>query len=150
MQVVDDQDHAATVGELREDAVDHRPPSKSGVADGGVRTGHRRLSDRAEQGEPELLGVLLVARDLHDGERVRLARSAHVRSSDVFPLPAGAEMIVTFLAAARSSAATRSTRSISRGPAGATFWGLPFCLRLTAYRRRSGPSVAGPGTGCQR
>jgi hypothetical protein len=36
------------------------------------------------------------------------ARSAHSCSSDVFPLPAGAEMIVTRFPAARSSAATRS------------------------------------------
>ena len=34
--------------------------------------------------------------------------SAHACSSDVFPLPAGAEMIVTRFPAARSSAATRS------------------------------------------
>ena len=51
-------------------------------------------------------------------------RSAHARSRHVFPLPAGAEMIVTFRAAARSRAATRSPRSISRGAAGATVKGL--------------------------
>jgi hypothetical protein len=64
--------------------------------------------------QPELLGVVLAALRLHEGE---LARLAHARSSDVFPLPAGAEMIVTFRAAARSRAATRSPLPISRGVA---------------------------------
>lgn len=36
------------------------------------------------------------------------ARPAQTCSSDVFPLPAGAEMIATCFPAARSSAATRS------------------------------------------
>src|SRR5689334_4980177 len=40
-------------------------------------------------------------------------------------------MIVTFRVAARSRAATRSPRSISRGAAGATVKGLPWDLRLT-------------------
>jgi hypothetical protein len=42
--------------------------------------------------------------------RSLLERSDHVRRSDVFPLPGGAEMTVTFLAVARSSAAKRSSR----------------------------------------
>ena len=55
------------------------------------------MTDRVEQGQPELLGVVLIALHLHEGEPVRLARRpAQARSSDVFPLPAGAEMIVTF------------------------------------------------------
>src|SRR4029077_3616455 len=58
-------------------------------------------------------------------------RPAQAPSSDVFPLPAGAEMTVTFRVAARSRAATRSPRSISRGAAGATVKGLPWYLRLT-------------------
>src|SRR5208282_434150 len=41
-------------------------------------------------------------------------------SSDVFPLPAGAEMIVTFFAAAISNVSRRSPRSISRRVAFAT------------------------------
>lgn len=41
------------------------------------------------------------------------ARSAQARSKDVFPLPAGAEMIVTRRRAARSRVATRSCRSIN-------------------------------------
>jgi hypothetical protein len=47
-------------------------------------------------------------------------RPAQARSSDVFPLPAGAETTVTFRAAARSRAARRSLRSISQGVARAT------------------------------
>lgn len=41
-------------------------------------------------------------------------RCAHARNNDVFPLPAGAAMIVTWPAAARSSALSRSSRSTSR------------------------------------
>jgi hypothetical protein len=77
------------------------------------------MTDRVEQGQPELLVVALVALHLQHGSR------AQARSSDVFPLPAGAEMTVTFRVAARSRAATRSPRSISRGAAGATVTGLP-------------------------
>ena len=51
---------------------------KSGVAAGGsaplLCTGG--VTDRVEQGQPELLGVLLVALHLHDGEPARLARTA--------------------------------------------------------------------------
>src|SRR6266516_202521 len=42
--------------------------------------------------------------------RSLLGRSDHVRRSDVFPLPGGAEMTVTFLVTARSSVARRSSR----------------------------------------
>ncbi len=34
------------------------------------------MTDRVEQGKPELLGVVLVASHLHEGEPVRLARTA--------------------------------------------------------------------------
>ena len=117
------RDAAVSVGELREHPVDHRRcvevrrpcrRFRAAVCTGGV-------TDRAEQGQPELLGVVLAALHLHEGEPARLpGRQAQTRSSDVFPLPAGAEMTVTFLAAARSRAATRSPRSISRGAARAT------------------------------
>jgi hypothetical protein len=33
------------------------------------------MTDRAEQGQPELLGILLIALHLHDGEPVRLPRA---------------------------------------------------------------------------
>src|SRR5580658_882031 len=64
---------------------------------------------------------------------MRCSRSrwfAHMRSSDVFPLPAGAEMTVTFRAAMRSRAARTLPRAISRGT--------------------SGPPFAGCGCGCGR
>jgi hypothetical protein len=38
------------------------------------------LTDRAEQGKPELLGVVLVTLHLHDGEPVRLPRAACPRT----------------------------------------------------------------------
>src|SRR5579859_6200301 len=43
-------------------------------------------------------------------------RAAHARSSDVLPLPAGAEISVTFRLTARSSAATSRYRSTRRVP----------------------------------
>src|SRR6516225_1536272 len=66
-------------------------------------------------------------------------RSAQARSSDVFPLPAGAEMIATFFAAARSSAARRSSRSISRRVARATR--PAYVLSTTARNLGSGPGA---------
>src|SRR5690349_21597416 len=56
--------------------------------------------------------------------------------SEVFPLPAGAEMIVTFRAAARSSAARRSPRSISRRVAGASVTGLSPGIYARHPKRR--------------
>jgi hypothetical protein len=38
------------------------------------------LPDRAEQGKPELLGVVLVALHLHDSEPVRLTRAVGPRA----------------------------------------------------------------------
>jgi hypothetical protein len=54
----------------------------------------------------------------HEGDPAALTQTAGPRGSEVFPLPAGAEMIVIFFSAAWSSAATRSWRSISPGRAG--------------------------------
>ena len=67
-------------------------------------------------------GVLLVAPHLKNtaSRRGCPGRSAQARNSDVFPLPAGAEMTVTCFAAARSRAARRLPRSISQGVARAT------------------------------
>ena len=114
------RDLGVGVGELRQHPVERRRCIE-------VRRRRRRfraagrwrsVADRVEQGQPELLGVVLVALHLQHGKPTPLARrSAHARSSQVFPLPAGAEMIVTFRADARSRAASRSPRSISQGVA---------------------------------
>src|SRR5690348_159776 len=53
-------------------------------------------------------------------------------------------MIVTFFAAARSRAARRSPRPISRGCARSTVKGLPWCLRRTPNRRRPSPLAIRP------
>jgi hypothetical protein len=75
-------------------------PSNPGAGDG---------ADRAQQGAPEQLRVVLAgSTDMKAIRRSWPGCSAHGRSSDVLPLPASAEMIVTRIAAARSSAATRS------------------------------------------
>ena len=57
-------------------------PLKSGVAAGGFRAagGAGGVADRAEQGQPELLSVALVALHLHDGEPVRLTRTVGPRA----------------------------------------------------------------------
>ena len=58
----------------------------------------------------------MVAPNLQDGEPMSLTRTVCPGAQQrVLPLPAGAEMIVTFPSVARSSAARRSPRSISRG-----------------------------------
>jgi hypothetical protein len=76
------------------------------------------LTDGVEQVEPERLGVVLAPAHLHGASRrAGSPRSAQARSSDVFPLPAGAEMVVTCRADARSGRATRPSRAISGGRA---------------------------------
>ena len=79
LEIINNQrDAAMSVGELRQHPVDHRRRVEVGcrcwqfraaVCTGGV-------TDRVEQGEPELLGVVLVALHLHEGEAVRPARPA--------------------------------------------------------------------------
>jgi hypothetical protein len=78
VQIINHQrDAAASIGELRQRPVDHRRCVEVGcccwrfraaVCTGGV-------TDRVEQGKPELLGVALVALHLHDGQPVRLPRT---------------------------------------------------------------------------
>jgi len=72
------RDAAASVGELGQHPAGHRRRVevrrrgrrfRTAVCAGGV-------TDRAEQGQPELLGVVLAALHLHEGEPVRLARPA--------------------------------------------------------------------------
>ena len=78
VQIINNQsDAVASIGELRQHPVDHRPTVELGCRcwrfrAAGWGTG---LTDRAEQGQPELLGVVLVALHLHDGEPVRLTRT---------------------------------------------------------------------------
>src|SRR5690242_13016861 len=77
MEIIDDQDDTvAVLSELRAHSVDNgllveigcrcQLPASAGRAGGP--------SDGPEDGEPELLGVLLVALHLHDCQSVRLTR----------------------------------------------------------------------------
>ena len=78
MEIINNQRDAATsIGELRQHPVDHRRcievrcrcrRFRAAVCTGGV-------TDRVEQGKPELLGVLLVALHLQHGEPARLPRT---------------------------------------------------------------------------
>jgi hypothetical protein len=79
VEIINNQrDAAVSVGEFRQHPVGHRRCVEVGccrwqfyaaVCTGGV-------TDRAEQGQPELLGVVLIALHLHEGEPARLTRSA--------------------------------------------------------------------------
>ena len=79
VQIIDHQrDAAASVGELRQQPAGHRwrvevrcpgRRFRAAVGTGGP-------PDRIEQGQPELLGVLLVALHLQHGEAARLRRTA--------------------------------------------------------------------------
>ena len=83
LQIVDDQDEAAAmICELRQHPVDHRPP-----VEGECRS--RRLgaagyaggmADRAEQGQPEILGVVLVAVHLQDSVSMTLTGTVGPRT----------------------------------------------------------------------
>ena len=79
MEIINNQrDAAASIGELRQHPVDHRRCIEVGCRcwrfRAAVCTGD--VTDRVEQGQPELLGVLLVALHLQDGEPARLPRTA--------------------------------------------------------------------------
>ena len=79
VQIINHQrDAAASIGKLRQHPVDHCLPVEVGCRcwqfGAAVRTG--RVTNRAEEGQPELLGVLLIALHLHEGEPARLARTA--------------------------------------------------------------------------
>ena len=79
MEIINNQRDAATsIGELREHPVDHRRRVEVGCRCSRFRAAGRgrSVTDRVEQGEPELVGVLLVALHLQHGESARLTRTA--------------------------------------------------------------------------
>jgi hypothetical protein len=83
VQIINHQcDAVGGIGEFREHPVDHRPPVelrrrcwrfRLGGCGGGI-------TDRAEQGKPELLSVVLVARHLQHGESMSLTRTIGPRA----------------------------------------------------------------------
>ncbi len=83
VQVINNQcDAVASIGEFREHPAGHRRRVEVGRRGrrfrAAVCTGG--LTDRVEQGQPELLGVLLVALHLQHGEPARLPRTAGPRT----------------------------------------------------------------------
>ena len=114
--IVDNEDDAITVlGELGQHPVDHGPPVEVRRRGGGsswlVPKAWRTVLSRSSQTG---WASCWSRRTCMTASRcARSGRSAQARSSDVFPLPAGAEMTVTFRAVMRSRQATRSSRAIS-------------------------------------
>ena len=114
VQIIDDQEGAIVMlGELRQNS----------LADGrfievGCRcqlfplAGRARgLPDGAEDGKPELLGILLIASHLDDCQPIRLTRTISPGPQQrSLAAPRGREISVTFAAVARSRDATRSPR----------------------------------------
>jgi hypothetical protein len=83
MQIINNQrDVATSIGELRQHPVDHRRCIEVRCRCWRFRAAGwgAGLTDRVEQGKPELLGVVLVALHLHDGEPVRLPRTVGPRA----------------------------------------------------------------------
>ena len=79
VKIINNQrDAAMSAGELREHPVDHRRCVEVGCRCWRFATvgRGRSVTDRVEQGQPELLGVLLAALHLHEGEPARLIRQA--------------------------------------------------------------------------
>ena len=79
VEIINNQrDTAVSVGELREHPVDHRRCVEVGCRCWRFRTAGRgrSVTDHVEQGQPELLGVLLAALHLHEGEPTWLTRPA--------------------------------------------------------------------------
>ena len=103
MEIVYDQHHASgRFREFRYDCVDHHVAVeiRRSRLPSGIRAGVR-LTDRVQDGEPKLLSILLVAGHRYEGDPAILAHAVHhARNSEVFPLPGGAEMTVTFLSVA--------------------------------------------------
>ena len=135
VEILDNQrDAAASVGELRQHPVDHRWCIEVGCRGRQLRTTgrDRSVTDRVEQGQPELLGVALVAIDLQYGELARLPRTAGPGAQQRRLPAAGRRRDDRHLSRHRAiQGATRSPRSISRGTAGATVKGPPWYRRLT-------------------
>ena len=85
VQIVDDQDEAAADARrarCRQHPVDHRPAVE---VEGrgrrfGAAGGAGGLPDRVEQGQPEILGVVLIAVHRQDSEPVPLSRTAGPRA----------------------------------------------------------------------
>src|SRR3954454_11915583 len=75
MEIVDNhRDGVSDIGEFGEHAVDHRPLIEGGrrrrrLPPGGCAGG---LADRAEEGKPELLCILLIALHLQEGDPMGL------------------------------------------------------------------------------
>ena len=79
VQIIDHQrDAAASIGELGQHPVGHRRCVEVGCRGWRFRAAvcTSGVTDRVEQGQPELLGVVLAALHLYEGEPARLARSA--------------------------------------------------------------------------
>jgi hypothetical protein len=79
VEIIDRQrDVAVNTGELREHPVDHCRCVEVGCRCWRIRAvgRSRSVTDRVEQGQPELLGVVLVALHLHMGNPARLTGSA--------------------------------------------------------------------------
>ena len=77
MQIIDDQKGTvAMLSELRTNSVDDRPLVEVGCRCQMLALAGRpwALPDSAEDGEPELLGVLLIAPHLDDCQPIRLTR----------------------------------------------------------------------------
>ena len=81
VEIVYDQHHdSGRFGQFRYDRVDHHIAVKIGRSrlPSGISNGVR-LADRVQDGEPELLSILLVAGHRHQGDSAILARSVRPR-----------------------------------------------------------------------
>jgi hypothetical protein len=69
-------DAVASIREFGEHPVNHRLPVELGCRGWRFRAAGcpRSITDRAEQGQPEQLGILLIALHLHDSKPVPLTR----------------------------------------------------------------------------
>ena len=81
MQIVYDQHHdSGLLGQFRRNRVDHHPAVKIGHSrlPCGISRGVR-LTDGVQDGEPELLRILLVAGHRHEGDPTILALTVRPR-----------------------------------------------------------------------
>ena len=99
------------------------------------------MTDRVEQGKPELLGVLLVALHLDDGEPMRPARTARPRAQQRCLPAAGGGRDDRHLPRRRAIQRGEEIAPVDQpGDCWSHLQRPALVLRLTPCRRRHGPS----------
>ena len=127
------RDVVAGIGEFREHPSTIACSLKSGVAaDGSASLAAPRQTDRVEQSQPELLGILLIPLHLHDSKPVRLTGTVGPRPQQRRLPAAGRSRDDRHFLRRRAIKSGEKIIPVDQpGVIRATVKGLPWYLRLT-------------------